>query len=157
VLRCMTIWSCAQQPTLLSADGETYLVTGQWCWSKANTLLWDDLLAYIYIYIYIYIQGLRCDIQTNHIVCLRCISCWICAQHNMAMCMLILLLDWTSQWSSNGGCYPGYIYLALITTPCDELGKALLCQTEGFQQNYSCLSHALAVMWCASFQPVAWC
>jgi hypothetical protein len=39
--------------------------------------------------------------------------------------------------------------------PNDEFGKAYLCQTEGLSCNNTCLNHALTVMWCARFLPVA--
>jgi hypothetical protein len=87
-LRCMTIWSCAQQPNHEMAN----------CWWNLPCLQASDAglrptHSCEMIFLHIYIQGLRCDIQTNYVVCLRCISCWICAQHNMAMCMLLLLPD----------------------------------------------------------------
>jgi hypothetical protein len=50
------------------------------------------------------------------------------------------------------------IYLALTIIPCDELGKALLCQTEGFPtEPYHAWFHALIVRGdVQDYPPVGW-
>jgi hypothetical protein len=148
VLRCMTWWSCAQQPIIeMLSVGETHLV------NRPMMLVWGHAISVKWLACK-YVQGLRCDTQTGHVVCLRCITCWLCAQHNMVMSMLLL----SCQWSSNWGYYPGNLYLALLLIPCDELGKASLCQTEGLHQKLhmheSCPSSDMMCRgstWCLKF------
>jgi hypothetical protein len=86
-LRCMTLWSCARQPNpeLANCGWNLPCFTGQWCWSEATH-------TFVRRFSCISTQGLRFDSFISRVVCLRFISCWICAQHNLAMCMLILLL-----------------------------------------------------------------
>jgi hypothetical protein len=47
----------------------------------------------------------------------------------------------------------GYVYLAFNLIPYEELGKATLCQTEGFTYMIPMLSHALAVWCCEVINP----
>jgi hypothetical protein len=54
VLRCMTIWSCAQQPILSWLfSGRTYpFITSQWCWSE--TCLAVRCFAYLSALCYVW-------------------------------------------------------------------------------------------------------
>jgi hypothetical protein len=71
------------------------------------------------------------------------------------MSMLFLLLNKLASEVHTEAFTLVYIYLALIMIPCDELGKASLCQTEVLHINYTCLNHALAVIRCAGVLPDA--
>jgi hypothetical protein len=91
----------------------------------------------------------------GHSICMKWLACksvqglslwysnWTCCVsevHNLlVMCPaqhghlhVVTVAKLSCQWSSNWGYYPGNLYLALLLNPCDELGKASLCQTEGF-------------------------
>jgi hypothetical protein len=88
VLRCMTILVMCPTTNLVKANfwWNLPLLSGQWCWSESTH-------TSVRCFSCLSTQDLWLDTCAGHVVCLRCMSCWICAQHNLAMWMPILLLS----------------------------------------------------------------
>jgi hypothetical protein len=117
VLRCKIFWSCAQQllseiitmvklaPYYLASDAGLRLGIV----SEVLSLLVCPLLSYL--------------LMPASFVWLRCMISRSCAQHKLYWVVLILEI---SQWSANWGLYSSF--------PMMSLGKAYLCQAEGFNQ-----------------------
>jgi hypothetical protein len=129
--------------------GETYLVYRPVMLVWGHSQSCEMICLLIYPGFKVWYSNWACCVSEVHNLLVMCP-----AQHGHVHVVTVAKLS--CQWSSHWGCYPGNLYLPLLLIPYDELGKASLCQTEGFAYKLHMLNHALAMMCYANVLPIAW-